>query len=105
MTDRLPRLPSRAPDSHKGDYGRALLIGGSRGMSGAIALAGMATLRSGAGLVTLATASECLELYGGIGFTKECPAEKLLRDSKIGKIYEGTSFMQLNTIAKLLLAE
>ena len=51
------------------------------------------------------TASECLELYGGIGFTKECPAEKLLRDSKIGKIYEGTSFMQLETIAKTLLAE
>lgn len=50
----LPRLPEREPASHKGDYGRALLVGGSRGMSGAIALAGMATLRSGAGLVTLA---------------------------------------------------
>lgn len=52
--ERLPQLPPRAPDSHKGDYGRALLVGGSRGMSGAIALAGRATLRSGAGLVTLA---------------------------------------------------
>jgi ADP-dependent NAD(P)H-hydrate dehydratase len=50
----LPQLPSRQPDSHKGDYGRALLVGGSRGMAGAIALAGRATLRSGAGLVTLA---------------------------------------------------
>jgi len=50
----LPRLPARADDSHKGDYGRALLIGGSRNMSGAISLAGLATLRSGAGLVTLA---------------------------------------------------
>jgi NAD(P)H-hydrate epimerase len=48
----LPQLPARAADSHKGDYGRALLIGGSRGMSGAIAMAGLATLRSGAGLVT-----------------------------------------------------
>ena len=47
-------------------------------------------------------ASECLELYGGVGFTKECPAEKFLRDSKIGKIYEGTSFVQLDTIAKML---
>ncbi len=47
-------------------------------------------------------ASECLELYGGVGFTKECPAEKFLRDAKIGKIYEGTSFVQLDTIAKLL---
>jgi ADP-dependent NAD(P)H-hydrate dehydratase len=53
-TTPLPRLPVRDPNSHKGDYGRALLIGGSRGMSGAIALAGRATLRSGAGLVTLA---------------------------------------------------
>src|SRR3972149_6384931 len=50
----LPHLPPRRPDSHKGDYGRALLVGGSRGMSGAIALAGRAALRSGAGLVTLA---------------------------------------------------
>lgn len=50
-------------------------------------------------------ASECLELYGGVGFTTECPAEKYLRDAKIGKIYEGTSFIQLDTIAKMLLAE
>jgi ADP-dependent NAD(P)H-hydrate dehydratase len=50
----LPMLPPRRADSHKGDYGRALLVGGSRGMSGAIAMAGLATLRSGAGLVTLA---------------------------------------------------
>ena len=50
----LPVLPPRRADSHKGDYGRAVLVGGSRGMSGAIALAGMSTLRSGAGLVTLA---------------------------------------------------
>jgi butyryl-CoA dehydrogenase/short/branched chain acyl-CoA dehydrogenase len=49
-------------------------------------------------------ASECLEVYGGYGFTKDYPAEKYLRDSKIGKIYEGTSFMQLQTIAKLMLA-
>lgn len=62
MTDvPLPRLPKRDPESHKGDYGRALLVGGSRGMSGAIALAGMATLRSGAGLVTLAVPDVCLE--------------------------------------------
>jgi len=53
-TDPLPRLPERSAESHKGDFGRALLVGGSRDMSGAIALAGMATLRSGAGLVTLA---------------------------------------------------
>lgn len=56
----LPSLPPRRPDSHKGDFGRALLIGGSQGMAGAIALAGMATLRSGAGLVKLATPSSVL---------------------------------------------
>jgi butyryl-CoA dehydrogenase/short/branched chain acyl-CoA dehydrogenase len=48
-------------------------------------------------------ASEALEVYGGYGFTKDYPMEKYLRDSKIGKIYEGTSFMQLATIAKLIL--
>jgi butyryl-CoA dehydrogenase/short/branched chain acyl-CoA dehydrogenase len=47
-------------------------------------------------------ASECLEIFGGYGFTKDYPAEKFFRDSKIGKIYEGTTFMQLQTIAKLL---
>jgi short-chain 2-methylacyl-CoA dehydrogenase len=48
-------------------------------------------------------ASEALEIFGGYGFTKDYPAEKYLRDAKIGKIYEGTSFMQLQTIAKLIL--
>jgi butyryl-CoA dehydrogenase/short/branched chain acyl-CoA dehydrogenase len=48
-------------------------------------------------------ASEAVEVYGGYGFTKDYPVEKYLRDSKIGKIYEGTSFMQLQTIAKLIL--
>ena len=50
----LPQLAPRKSDSHKGDFGRALLIGGSRGMSGAIGLAGMSALRGGAGLVTIA---------------------------------------------------
>lgn len=50
----LPTLPPRKPDSNKGDFGRALVGGGSRGMCGAIGMAGLATLRSGAGLVTLA---------------------------------------------------
>ncbi len=61
----LPHLPPRAADSHKGNYGRCLLVGGSRGMCGAIALAGRAALRSGAGLVTIATAAPNLELVAG----------------------------------------
>ena len=48
-------------------------------------------------------ASECVEVYGGYGFTRDYPAEKFLRDAKIGKIYEGTSFMQLQTIARIIL--
>src|SRR5438132_134854 len=47
--------------------------------------------------------SLCVELFGGYGYTKEYPVEKFYRDAKIGTIYEGTSNMQLNTIAKLLL--
>ena len=50
----IPQLPSRAVDSHKGSYGRVVLIGGSIGMSGAISLAGLGALRGGAGLVYLA---------------------------------------------------
>lgn len=46
--------------------------------------------------------SEVINLYGGYGFTKEYPVEKLFRDSKIGQIYEGTSNMQLLTIAKII---
>lgn len=53
--ERLPRLEPRAADSHKGNFGRVLVIGGSRGMAGAPAMAGLAALRSGAGLVTVAT--------------------------------------------------
>jgi alkylation response protein AidB-like acyl-CoA dehydrogenase len=47
--------------------------------------------------------SVCVELFGGYGYTKEYPVEKFYRDAKIGTIYEGTSNMQLNTIAKQLL--
>ncbi|QHN05574.1 acyl-CoA dehydrogenase [Granulicella sp. WH15] len=48
-------------------------------------------------------ASLAVEVFGGAGFVKDYPVEKLYRDAKIGKIYEGTSFMQLATIAKLVL--
>jgi alkylation response protein AidB-like acyl-CoA dehydrogenase len=49
------------------------------------------------------TASLAVNLYGGYGFTRDYPVEKLYRDQKIGQIYEGTSNMQLQTIARLLL--
>jgi short-chain 2-methylacyl-CoA dehydrogenase len=47
--------------------------------------------------------SQSLELFGGYGYTREYPVEKYYRDAKIGKIYEGTSNMQLQTIAKQIL--
>jgi len=47
--------------------------------------------------------SLCLELFGGYGYTREYPVEKYYRDAKIGTIYEGTSNMQLQTIAKAVL--
>ncbi|MEX0927827.1 MAG: acyl-CoA dehydrogenase [Balneolales bacterium] len=49
--------------------------------------------------------SAAVEIFGGYGYVKDYPVEKYYRDAKIGKIYEGTSFMQLQTIAKALLAE
>lgn len=48
-------------------------------------------------------ASLAIEIHGGLGFVRESPIEKYYRDAKVGKIYEGTSFMQLAAIAKLVL--
>ncbi len=62
--------------------------------------AAMAKLRGSQ--VAEKVASQCVEFYGGVGFTREFPAEKFYRDAKIGAIYEGTSNMQLQTIAKMI---
>lgn len=53
--------------------------------------------------VAQSVASTCIDLFGGYGFTREYPVEKYYRDAKIGSIYEGTSNMQKQTIAKMLL--
>ncbi len=58
-----------------------------------------------ASMVAERVASQAVEIFGGYGFVKDYPVEKYYRDAKIGKIYEGTSNMQLATIAKLVLAE
>jgi len=55
--------------------------------------------------VAESVSSIVVEVFGGYGYTKDYPAEKYFRDSKIGKIYEGTSNMQLLTIAKLVLRQ
>lgn len=61
----LPLLPSRTDDAHKGDCGRALVIAGSRGMSGAACLAATASLRGGAGLVTAAIPQGIQDIVAG----------------------------------------
>lgn len=50
-------------------------------------------------------ASQCVEIFGGNGFVRDYPAEKFYRDAKVGKIYEGTSNMQLMTIARQVLGK
>ena len=49
--------------------------------------------------------SKCIDMMGGVGFTTDFPQEKFFRDAKIGTIYEGTSNMQLSTIAKCIRKE
>lgn len=62
MTHQPPlMLPPRRTEAHKGNFGRCLLVGGSRGMSGSISLSAMAALHSGSGLVTAAVPDRCLE--------------------------------------------
>jgi hydroxyethylthiazole kinase-like uncharacterized protein yjeF len=58
----MKRLPKRKPDSHKGDYGRVLVIAGSRGMAGAAALTSEAAYRSGAGLVYLCCPTDIADI-------------------------------------------
>lgn len=65
VDDAVPRLAPRAADSHKGTFGRALIVAGSRGMAGAPALAGRAALRGGAGLVEVAVPASILDVVAG----------------------------------------
>lgn len=84
----LPQLPSRQPDSHKGDFGSALLVGGSRGMAGAVAMSGMAALRGGAGLVRLAVPLVCQDVVASFEpsyMTVGLPADNAGRISLAGR--------------------
>ena len=65
LVTEVPRLPPRPADSNKGNFGRILVVAGSRGMSGAAVLCGTAALRGGAGLVRVATPAGCQPLVAG----------------------------------------
>ena len=65
IVTQLPRLAPRSADSNKGDFGRVLVLAGSRGMSGAAVLCGSAALRGGAGLVRVAVPAEILPVVAG----------------------------------------
>lgn len=80
---KIPKLKKRATDSHKGTYGRALIIAGSRGMTGAASLAGYAAIKSGAGLVTVAVPNRCLETVAAF---HPCYMTVPLADDQYGKI-------------------
>jgi ADP-dependent NAD(P)H-hydrate dehydratase / NAD(P)H-hydrate epimerase len=76
----------RTPDSHKGDYGRVLIVAGSLGKTGAAHLAAVGALRSGAGLVTVATSAACLPIVAAMG--PEYMTEPL-RDTEAGLHADG----------------
>lgn len=64
-SDAIPRLKDRPPESHKGDFGRVVLIGGCAGMAGAIGLTGLAALKSGSGLVKVVVPNEIQSTVSG----------------------------------------
>jgi NAD(P)H-hydrate epimerase len=66
LVSELPRLPPRPEDSHKGTFGRVLVVGGSRGMSGAVCLAGLGALRGGAGLVAVAAPASIVPIAAAV---------------------------------------
>jgi NAD(P)H-hydrate epimerase len=86
MVTTLPRLPPRRPDSNKGTYGRVLVVGGSRGMSGAAVLCAGAALRSGAGLVRAAVPAEALPI---VAQANPCIMTAGLAHDDAGRFAEG----------------
>ena len=90
-----PKLKPRATGAHKGDFGHALIVGGSRGMAGAVSLSGIAALKAGAGLVTLAVPDRCLETVAGFS---PCYMTVPLKDDDAGRI-DLQAFNQLHDLS------
>src|SRR5438552_2463845 len=79
----LPRLAPRVADGHKGDYGRVLVVAGSRGMSGAAVLCASGALRGGAGLVRLAVPASILSV---VAASNPCYTTAALPHDEHGRI-------------------
>ena len=82
------------------ELGRVAELHGIREANGGIEIGAMTTLTE----IAERVASQAINLFGGNGFVRDYPVEKFYRDAKIGQIYEGTSNLQLQTIAKNLMA-
>lgn len=82
------RLPPRSQAAHKGTFGRVLLVGGSRGMAGSIALAAQAALRTGSGLVSVAVPDRCLETVAAF---HPCTMTIPLADDSRGRFAAGAA--------------
>lgn len=108
-------IPTRPEESNKGMYGRVLVIGGSRGKSGAAAMAGQAALRSGAGLVTVASPASVLPIIAGSmpelmteplaetieGTIANQPVQNLLKDKTVVAIGPGlTTFPETSAFVR-----
>lgn len=95
MKSPLPRIPTRAADSHKGSFGHVYIVGGSMGMAGAVAIAGMSALRSGAGLVTCVVPSSIQSVVAGFQpcYTTlglECSEDGLFTSNAVDAIVQAT---------------
>ncbi len=93
IIDTIPKLKPRPADAHKGDFGKVLIVAGSLGMSGAAALAGKAALRSGAGLVRVATPKSILPIVASI---EPCYTTISLPEDDAGRISAQATAQILN---------
>ncbi len=100
LITQLPMLAPREPESNKGDFGRVLVVAGSRGMSGAAVLCGSAALRGGAGLVTVAVPEEILPI---VAAGSPCYLTAPLSNDREGKLANVTAkvleLVQVNDVA------
>jgi ADP-dependent NAD(P)H-hydrate dehydratase len=96
LIKKIPKLKPRAKDAHKGIFGKVCIIGGSLGMSGAVALAGRAALRSGSGLVRVATPKSVQLIVASI---EPCFTTYPLEENDSGRIDAKAIYAILNLVA------